>query len=104
MTSQPTWVEGAAGSSYDVDNLPYAVFRHATWEGETGRVGVRIGDQVLDLAPVAAADMLEVAHVFEEPSLNPLLALGRAHWHGVRQWIVSLLTAVALALAVWRRR
>ena len=91
MTVQ-TWVDGAAGSPYDVDNLPYAVFRHATWEGESGRVGVRIGDQVLDLAPVAAADMLEVAHVFEEPSLNPLLALGRAHWHGVRQWIVSLLT------------
>ena len=91
MTVQ-TWVDGAAGSPYDVDNLPYAVFRHATWEGESGRVGVRIGDQVLDLAPVAAGDMLEVAHVFEEPSLNPLLALGRAHWHGVRQWIVSLLT------------
>ena len=91
MTVQ-TWVDGAAGSPYDVDNLPYAVFRHATWEGESGRVGVRIGDQVLDLAPVAAGDMLEVAHVFEEPSLNPLLALGRAHWHRVRQWIVSLLT------------
>ena len=91
MTVQ-TWVDGAAGSPYDVDNLPYAVFRHATWEGESGRVGVRIGDQVLDLAPVAAGDMLEVAHVFEEPSLDPLLALGRAHWHGVRQWIVSLLT------------
>ena len=91
MTVQ-TWVDGAAGSPYDVDNLPYAVFRHATWEGESGRVGVRIGDQVLDLAPVAAADMLEVAHVFEAPSLNPLRALGRAHGHGVRQWIVSLLT------------
>ena len=88
----PTWVDGAAGSPYDVDNLPYAVFRHESWDGEPGRVGVRIGDQVLDLAPVAAADMLEVAHVFEAPSLSPLLTLGRPHWHGVRQWIVSLLT------------
>ncbi|RYU12965.1 fumarylacetoacetase [Nocardioides iriomotensis] len=88
----PTWVEGAAGSPYDVDNLPYGVFRHASWDGEPGRVGVRIGDQVLDLAPVAAADMLEVAHVFEAPSLTPLLALGRPHWHGIRQWVVSLLT------------
>jgi fumarylacetoacetase len=88
----PTWVDDAAGSPYDVDNLPYAVFRHASWDGEPGRVGVRIGDQVLDLAPVAAGDMLEVAHVFEASSLTSLLALGRPHWHGVRQWIVSLLT------------
>jgi fumarylacetoacetase len=88
----PTWVDGAAGSPYDVDNLPYAVVRHPSWEGEEGRVGVRIGDHVLDLAPVAAAEMLEVAHVFESPSLNPLLALGRPHWSGIREWVVSLLT------------
>jgi fumarylacetoacetase len=87
-----TWVEGAAGSLFDVDNLPYGVFSHPSWEGEQGRVGVRIGEQVLDLAPVAAAEMLEVAHVFEAPSLNPFLALDRAHWAGVRRWVVSLLT------------
>jgi len=80
MTSPTTWVDGAAGSLFDVDNLPYAVFSHGD---EPGRVGVRIGDHVLDLAPVAAAEMLEVAHVFEAPGLDPLLALGRAHWAGV---------------------
>ena len=32
--------------------------------------------------------MLEVAHVFEAPSLNPLLALGRPAWTGVRDWLV----------------
>ena len=46
-----TWVEGAAGSLFDVDNLPYGVFSLA---GEEPRVGARIGDFVLDLAPVAA--------------------------------------------------
>jgi fumarylacetoacetase len=84
-----TWVPGAAGSSYDVDNLPYAVF---TTPDEPARVGVRIGDQVVDLAPVAAADMLEVSHVFESPSLNPLLALGRPAWTSVRAWLTGLLT------------
>ena len=84
-----TWVEGAAGSAYDVDNLPYAVF---TTPDEPARVGVRIGDQVVDLAPVAAADMLEVSHVFESPSLNPLLALGRPAWSSVRSWLTGLLT------------
>jgi fumarylacetoacetase len=85
----PTWVEGAAGSVYDVDNLPYAVFVH---DDEPPRVGARIGDQVVDLAPVAAGDMLEVSHVFEAQSLNPLLDLGRPAWRSVRTWLTGLLT------------
>ncbi len=84
-----TWVPGAAGSPYDTDNLPYGVFSHGE---EPARVGVRIGDFVLDLAPVAASEMLEVAHVFEADSLNPLLALGRPAWSSVRAWVTSLLT------------
>ncbi len=84
-----TWVDGAAGSSYDVDNLPYAVF---AIDDEPPRVGVRIGDHVVDLAPVAAAEMLEISHVFEAPSLNPLLELGRPSWSSVRAWLTGLLT------------
>ena len=90
MTDHPTsWVDGAAGSLFDVDNLPYGVFSVGD---EPARVGVRIGDQVLDLAPVAAGEMLEVAHVFEAASLNPLLEQGRRTWSGVRRWVTSLLT------------
>jgi fumarylacetoacetase len=84
-----TWVDGAAGSLFDVDNLPYGVFSHGD---EPARVGVRIGEQVLDLAPVTASEMLEVAHVFEAQSLNPLLALGRPTWSSVRRWVTGLLT------------
>jgi len=87
--TRETWVEGAAGSLHDVDNLPYAVF---TTGEEPARVGVRIGDQVLDLAPVAAGDMLEVSRVFEAPSLNPLLALRHPAWSSVRTWLTGLLT------------
>jgi fumarylacetoacetase len=89
MTSPSTWVDGAGGSAYDVDNLPYGVFMH---DEEPARVGVRIGDQVVDLAPVAAGDMLEIGHIFEAPSLNPLLALGRPAWSSVRTWLTGLLT------------
>lgn len=84
-----TWVDGASGSLFDVDNLPYGVFSHA---GEEPRVGVRIGDLVLDLAPVAAAEMLDVHHVFEERSLNALMAEGRRVRASVRTWITGLLT------------
>jgi fumarylacetoacetase len=86
-----TWVDGAAGSTYDIDNLPLGVFTHGE---EPPRIGVRIGDQVVDLAPVAAAEMLEISHVFEAPSLNPLLELGRPSWSSVRTWLTGLLTDV----------
>jgi fumarylacetoacetase len=90
--TRPTWVEGAAGSPYDVDNLPYGVFTTGEPDADPPRVGVRIGDWVVDLAPVAAADMLEVSHVFEAGSLNPLLELGRPAWSSVRTWLTGLLT------------
>ncbi len=84
-----SWVEGAAGSSYDVDNLPLGVFSHGD---EPPRVGARIGDLVVDLAPVAAAEMLESAHVFARPSLNAFLATGPATWAAARRWLTLLLT------------
>ncbi len=84
-----TWVDGAAGSLFDADNLPYGVFSRA---GEEPRVGVRIGDHVLDLAPVAAAEMLDVHHVFQERTLNALMAEGRLVRESVRRWVTGLLT------------
>ncbi len=84
-----SWVDGAAGSLFDVDNLPYGVF---SLPGEEPRVGVRIGDLVLDLSPVAAAEMLDVHHVFQEASLNALMAEGRQVRESVRRWVTGLLT------------
>ena len=84
------WVEGAAGSTYDVDNLPYGVF--STAESDAPRVGVRIGDFVLDAAPVAPGEMLEIAHAFEAPTLNPIMAAGRPTWTSLRTWFTHLLT------------
>ena len=90
MTIAPTtWVDGAAGSLFDLDNLPYAVFSH---DGDEPRVGVRIGDLVLDLAPVAAAEMLDSHHVFEESTLNAFLSEGRPVWRSVRRWVIGLLS------------
>ncbi len=55
-------------------------------------MGVRIGDLVLDVAPVAAAEMLDVHHVFQERSLNPLMAEGRRVRESLRTWLTGLLT------------
>ena len=67
---RPTWVEGAAGGPFDVDNLPYAVFSVG---GDQPRVGTRIGDLVVDLAPIAASDMMAGAEALAQPSLSELL-------------------------------
>jgi fumarylacetoacetase len=51
-----SWVESAnaEGTDFPVQNLPYARFRRAG-SGEAWRIGVAIGDQVLDLGQALAA-------------------------------------------------
>jgi fumarylacetoacetase len=83
-----TWTEVPEGSPFPATNLPYGVFSH---DGELPRVGVALGDQVVDLAPLAAAEGLDGGHVFEAPTLNPFLAMGRPAWAAVRAWLVELL-------------
>jgi len=83
-----SWVEGAAGSGFDVDHLPYGVF--ATPDEEP-RVGVRVGDQVVDLAPVAAASYDVHVWLFEQPTLNVFMGTGADEWARVRSWIQDLL-------------
>jgi fumarylacetoacetase len=84
-----SWVDGAGGSSYDADNLPYGVFARP---GEDPRVGARIGGNVLDLAPLATPEMPDVGAVFGEPALDKLLRQRRAVWDSLRSWLVGLVT------------
>jgi fumarylacetoacetase len=84
----PSWVEGAAGSGFDVDHLPYGVF---TTPEEEPRVGVRVGQHVVDLAPVAAASYDVHVGLFEQPTLNVFLAAGAEEWARVRSWLQDLL-------------
>jgi fumarylacetoacetase len=83
-----TWVEGAAGSAYGLHNLPYGVFRQA---GRQPRIGVRVGDLVLDLDGAEAADLVLAGGALRQPTLNEFLALGRPQWAAVRHRIVELL-------------
>ena len=90
--NRTSWVEGAAGSGFDVDHLPYGVFARS---GEHPRVAVRIGDQVLDLSVVAAAEMVDTHALFDQPTLNPFMAAGPEAWASTRAWITGLLTSEA---------
>jgi fumarylacetoacetase len=83
------WAEVPAGSHFPVQNLPYGVFARP---GEAPRVGVAIGDHVLDLAGLAHAGLLTAPHWFAAPSLNPFMAAGPAAWHRSRARLTELLT------------
>jgi fumarylacetoacetase len=89
-----SWVESAnqRDADFPLQNLPLGVFRHGT---EDARIGVAIGDQVLDLAAVAQRGMLEGSAAFlaacGASSLNPLMALPAAHRGALRRQLSRIL-------------
>lgn len=78
----PTWVAVPDDSGFGIDNLPYGVFAPPD---APPRVGVRIGNQVLDLA-AALGDA-----VFAAPTLNPFMVQGPQRWSEVREQVTDLL-------------
>ncbi|WP_433332848.1 fumarylacetoacetase [Spirillospora sp. CA-294931] len=83
-----TWVEVNEDSGFGVENLPYGVFSRP---GELPRVGVAIGEHVLDLAELATAGLIE-GRWFASGSLNAFMAAGRASWQANRTRLTELLT------------
>jgi fumarylacetoacetase len=77
-------------SDFPIQNLPYGVF---SANGLAPRVGVAIGDFVLDLWELAQECRIDVAEpgVFAQPSLNAFMALGPDVWSKTRVRISELL-------------
>jgi fumarylacetoacetase len=82
-----------ADSDFPIQNLPFGIF--STQAHPNKRVGVAIGDFVLDLAVIEAADLLrvQVNAVFNQPTLNSFIALGKPVWQEARKKISELLRA-----------
>lgn len=78
---------------YPLSTLPFGVV--STAADSRHRVGVLVGDRVLDVAPLAAADGIGAARALAAPTLNPFLALGRGGWSEVRAWLAQRLTGDA---------
>lgn len=94
-----SWVPGAAtpGTDFPLQNLPFGVFRRAGTH-EAPRVGVAIGDAILDVTACAAlgvldddGDALEAARACDAPALNPLMARGPAARRALRRALSVLL-------------
>lgn len=86
-----SFVAVAADSDFPIQNLPYGVF--STGSNPVRRVGVAIGEFILDLAVLEAAGLLKAgtAPVFNSASLNAFMALGRPAWRAARARISELL-------------
>jgi fumarylacetoacetase len=89
----------ASGSDFPIQNLPYGAFRP---RGATGaaRIGVAIGDAILDVS--AVADLLEgpaapAAAACAAPHLNSLMEQGPDAWAALRMALSRLLRADATA-------
>jgi fumarylacetoacetase len=92
-----SWVDAAnqAGTDFPLQNLPFGVFRRALTP-EPPRVGVAIGDQILDMRLCHRAGLCdgETGTAFEactDTALNRLLALGPSAWSGLRRRVSELL-------------
>lgn len=100
-----SWVASAnqPGCDFPIQNLPFAVFRRKG-AGEAWRCGVAIGDQILDLAAVARAGVLqglaaETAQAGAQDKLNALMALGPQAWSALRQALSAALREGSAAQA-----
>lgn len=88
-----SWVTSANGADADfpIQNLPFGVF---DLNGH-GRIGVAIGDQVLDLhAAIESGALLlhsEVACALSAETLNHFMGLGQEHWRETRVAISAFL-------------
>src|SRR5580704_10631632 len=93
-----SFVESAnlPGSDFPIQNLPFGVFRLGP--GAQPRVGVAIGDQIVDVS--AAAGLFEgpaatAAGACSAPFLNPLMSMGPPAWSALRLALSRELSAEA---------
>jgi fumarylacetoacetase len=86
-----SFIEVDAASDFPIQNLPYGVF---SAKGSLApRVGVAIGDYVLDLWELEQDSRLDVGElgVFAGPTLNAFMALGPKVWSRTRARVSELL-------------
>ena len=88
-----TWLSIPDHSDFSIHNLPYGVWSAGR---KKTRLGIAIGDQILDLYAVAEAGHLDdlgfPLQVFDNKYLNDFIAFGKSRTSALRQRVQSLLT------------
>jgi len=89
-----TWVDVASDSDFSIYNLPFGVFRY---KNKSPRVGVAIGNYVIDLAALHRRGYLDSLflqpRVFRKKTLNAFIRLGAPYWAKLRSRLLELLDA-----------
>jgi len=91
-----SFINVPSDSHFPIQNLPFGCFSPV--DGGKPRIGVAIGEEILDLAAVEKEGLFrdiipETDSVFNQPDLNKFLGYGKAVWRKVRQKISELLDA-----------
>jgi fumarylacetoacetase len=90
--SLTSWIDVASQSDFPIQNLPFGIFKT---QSSSPRIGIAIGDQVLDLAILNKLGFLENLKidnsVFTNQYLNDFIALGKQTTRAVRERVSNLL-------------
>lgn len=88
-----SWKNIPSDSDFTLHNIPFGIF---STKRRTARVGVAIGDEIIDLAAISAMGLMEdlelEKEIFSQDSLNRFMALGKDVTRKVRHYIQDLLT------------
>lgn len=93
MHSLTSWLSIPQDSDFSLQNLPFGIFRSAAG---APRAGIAIGDHIVDLAAAAEAGLFGKRRffkkIFEQPTLNDFIALGKPVTGRVRRKVQEWLT------------
>ncbi len=94
MPNKSSWVQIPEGSDFTIHNLPFGIF---SIKNGKPRVGIAIGNQILDLAAVARLghfDALKIdKKVFSQNTLNDFISLGKSKTSRLRKKVQQLLSS-----------
>lgn len=89
-----SFVPVPVGSDFPLENLPYGIF--STSDNVKPRIGVAIGDHILDLSAIAhlfnGEHLKQYQNVFNESTLNKFMGLGRNAWTEARRTLQDILS------------
>jgi len=96
-----SWVSVSPESDFSLQNLPYGVFKRHVYD--VARIGVAIGDFVVDLKELVGAGLMEDLGFdpacLEESKLNAFMAQDKSAWLATRSRLQQLLSEGNDALA-----
>jgi fumarylacetoacetase len=88
-----SWIDVHSSSDFSINNIPFSVC--TTKDNEQKRVCTAIGDYIVDLAVLESAGLfadITTVELFQEETVNKLIAQGKPVWKAIRTKIQSLLS------------